>query len=331
MVTFKQVARSYAAASRAEERNRNARARESARAFKEQEKLEEINNATEAVDRYETYVNLLMSVHKSCSKRIDWELVKEDSEPIGPEKSDKNEADARFKRNAFKPSFFDKIFGSQNKIAALDKAIEAAIKQDQVDFDAAIKEYEDNHKEWVEIQSIADGVLNKEPQSYSDALDFFQPFNDIQELGSNIRISFDKEFLEIDLHVNTSEVIPDFIVSQTKTGKLSRRDMPKGKFNELYQDYVCGVLLRVARETLAYLPIKMVSIHALTKMVDTSTGHLDDTPIVSAIIPPETLERFNFDTIDQSDSMQNFVHNMKFSKTNGFSAVDKVDIKQTIK
>ena len=49
-----------------------------------------------------------------------------------------------------------------------------------------------------------------------------------------------------------------------------------------------------------------------------------DQAVLSVALYPETLAKINFESIDPSDSMKNFVHNMKFSKTNGFSPVDKV-------
>ena len=44
-------------------------------------------------------------------------------------------------------------------------------------------------------------------------------------------------------------------------------------------------------------------------------------------MPSKTINSLNLETIDPSDSMQNFVHNMKFTKTKGFCVVKKVDLK----
>ncbi len=323
MVTFRQAIRYSAAAARASERNRNRRAKEAARQFKEQQKQNEIENAFETVKRYDDYIEVLMSVHKHASDKIDWQQILEDEEPPQAEKLKIHETATRQELNDFTPSLFHKIFGSKRKIQSLEEAISQAIVQDQKDFDT-VKEV---HDDWQKTQKIAKGVQEKNPQSYADAFNYFEPFSEIAALGSKIQVSFDKDFIEIELHVNNSEVIPNYVVSVTKTGKLSKKDMPKSKFNELYQDYVCGGLLRVARETLAHLPVQMVTVHAMAKLVNTSTGHLEDTPIVSVLLPPETIDNLNFETLDPSDSMKNFVHNMKFTKTNGFSQVDKLNAK----
>lgn len=327
MVTFRQVARSYASAVRAAEREQKSKAREAARLYKEHQKQQEIADVAETVRQYEEYIDALMSIHKNCTEKIDWKQIQNDPEPPLPKKQNLHESAAQQKFDNYKPSFLQKISGSRNKMQALEEAVDQAKIQDQKDFETAKETYED----WLKIQSIAKGVQAKDPQNYKNAISYFDPFSDISEMGSGIQFSFNPDFVEIELHVNTSEVIPNFIVTQTKTGKLSKRDMPKSKFNEMYQDYVCGGLLRVARETLAYLPVKMVAVHAIAKMVNTSTGHLEEMPILSAIIPPETLSNLNFDTLDPSDSLQNFVYNMKFAKTNGFSPVEKVNIKEIIK
>ncbi len=327
MVTFKQVARSYTSAVKAAERDQKRRAREAARLYKEQQKEEEIANAAETVRRYEEYIDVVMSIHKNCTDKIDWQQIQDDPEPPHPEKQKIHETNARQKLDNFEPSFIDKIFGSKKKIQALEQAVEQAKAQDQEDFKTA----KETHEDWQKIQGIAKGIAEKDPKAYEEALKYFEPFSDISDLGSHIQFSFEKDFVEMELHVNNSEVIPNHVVTQTKTGKLSQKDMPKGKFNELYQDYVCGGLLRVARETLAYLPVQMVAIHAMSEMVNSSTGHLEEVPIVSAMLPPETIDKLNFETLDPSDSMQNFLHNMKFSKTNGFSQVDKVNIKEKSK
>ena len=48
--------------------------------------------------------------------------------------------------------------------------------------------------------------------------------------------------------------------------------------------------------------------------------------ILSVFIEKEKLSQINFDMIDPSDSMQNFIYNMKFLKTKGFQPIDRLEI-----
>ena len=104
--------------------------------------------------------------------------------------------------------------------------------------------------------------------------------------------------------------------------------MPKGEFFTIYQDYVCGAALRAANELFALLPIDMVFVTAVDDLLNTSTGHKEEQPILSVAIPRGTLDSLNLSNIDPSDAMTNFVHNMIFKKTKGFEAVEKVTSEQ---
>lgn len=109
-----------------------------------------------------------------------------------------------------------------------------------------------------------------------------------------------------------------------KIGKLSVTKMIQSKFYEIYQDHVSGCALKMARELFALLPTDMVIVTFISDLLNTGTGHIEEQPILSVAIPRATAERLNFETLDSSDSMQNFIHNVKFLKTQGFKAVDKI-------
>lgn len=103
------------------------------------------------------------------------------------------------------------------------------------------------------------------------------------------------------------------------------KQLPKSKFYELYQDYVCSCVLRIAGELFSILPLKAVIVTAFDTLLNTQTGHLEEQPILSVAIPKKTFHSLNLDMIDPSDSMQNFVHRMNFRKTKGFAAVERID------
>ena len=155
-------------------------------------------------------------------------------------------------------------------------------------------------------------------------LEDFNPFEGVSSLGSQLGFRFFANLVEVDLHVNSPEVIPNFILTQAANGKLSRKVMPVSKFNEIYQDYVCGCLLRISREIMAHLPVDQVVVNALGAMLNPATGLVEEQVIVSVAMPRATLVRLNFAALDPSDSMRNFNHTMKFAKTTGFQPVARV-------
>jgi hypothetical protein len=325
MATSRGFIRSYSAAVNRAERAEQRRAREAAKQYKQQSKAQEFENAAQAVKEYEEYIEVLKSVHKHATDLVDWTEIKNEDPPSEPRLTKHYENEARKKLENYTPSFIDKTFRlKKKKILKLEKQISEAIIKDKTGFENRLKEYQKNKKEWEALQKISSGVLNNEPSSYKEAIEYFNPFSEIKELGSRLTMNFEKEYVVVDLHVNNDDIIPKYILSLTSTGKLSRKNMPTSKFNELYQDYVCSCILRLGRETLAYLPVKFALINALSEMLNTATGKVEEQPILSVSIYPETLEKINFDTVDPSDSMKNFVHTMKFSKAGGFSPVEKL-------
>lgn len=329
MTTLKGAIRTYGATVRRIERDQQKKARESAKRFKEQQKEIEIENAQQAVSDWENYVYTIKSLHQNCTEEIDWNEIRNTDKPIQPEIKATNEDFAKFRLNTFKPSFFDKLFGStQKKIDRLKLNIEKAKENDIKENDVRYNQYLEELKNWEELREISIGIKNKQHESYVKALEYFDPFSDIGELGTQISFNFESDYIDIDLHVNSLEIIPNYELKQTSTGKLSKRDMPKTRFNELYQDYVCSSSLRIAREVFAYLPIQYARVNAMAKIINSKTGHLEEQPILSVIFLPKTIENINLETIDPSDSMSNFVHNMNFNKTRGFEVIQKVELKK---
>lgn len=326
MTTLKGAIRSYSAAVRREERAQQRNAREAARRFKAQQLQAEIENSAQAVEDYNQYVGALVSIHKDVTENIDWHQIAEERAPEEPLYSDKHEHLARMKRKAFQPNFFDKLFGLTNKKARrLDKQIDEALERDKKVYEIKYSEYKSHLEEFRHLQKIAHGVLKNDPHYYKEAFEYFIPLQEISELGAMVDLSFSAQFINASLHVNNETIIPRYILNQTARGKLSKKDLPISKFNELYQDHICSSVLRVARESFAYLPIKLVVINATSDLFNSSIGRRECQTILSICIYRDQLDQINFEAIDPSDCLRNFKHNMKFGKTTGFSQVQQLD------
>ena len=84
--------------------------------------------------------------------------------------------------------------------------------------------------------------------------------------------------------------------------------MPKSKFYEIYQDYVCGSVFRVARELFALLPTELAVVDARGNLLNTQTRHMVEQTILSVAIPGDTLDKLNFETLDPSDALSQTAH-----------------------
>lgn len=327
MVTFNGVMRSYGAAVRRAERDQQRRAREATKRFNEQRKQQDIADNRQAVMDWNNYVSMIQSFHKNCTEGVNWAKIKNDPKPDKPGLSNRHELAADHALRNYTPSFFDKLFGSTTrKILVLEQRLEEARSKDQKEYDLARKQFKQQLNDWSKLQLIVQGLERNDPEAYKDALEHFDPFGDLGELGGDISITFAQDHVDVDLDIHGASIIPSYELRQTSTGKLSKKDMPKTRFNELYQDHVCSCVLRVARETFAYLPLKKVRVNAISDILNSATGHIESKPVLSVIIVPSTLKSLNLNTIDPSNSMSNFVHNMNFNKSTGFKEVSRVHL-----
>lgn len=172
---------------------------------------------------------------------------------------------------------------------------------------ADLSAYERECAEIGKMRQLAKRILAGEADAYGEALQEMSAFGELTMLGSSIEIHVhNPRRISCDLRVNGRDVIPKEVKSLTATGKLSVKAMPKARFHETYQDYVCGCVLRVARAVLALLPVETVIVTAKISTLQASTGTDVEIPVLSAAIPRTTLEQLDFSRLDPSDSMSNF-------------------------
>lgn len=190
-----------------------------------------------------------------------------------------------------------------------------------VETDAIAKE----RAELKKMKSLAKRVLAGEAKAYGEALRELSAFGELSTLGSSIAFRVhDPKLIECELNVNGRDAIPADVKSLTAAGKVAVKLMPKARFHEMYQDYVCGCALRVAREVLALLPVDMVIVTVNVTALQSSTGKEAETPVLSVAMPRQILERLDFARLDPSDSMENFMHRgdaMASRKSGNFTAI----------
>lgn len=186
-------------------------------------------------------------------------------------------------------------------------------------------DYEQQCSGWEKMRALARGVLAGDAGAYREALSELSNFGELADLGSSIAFRVENaKLINCELHVSGLDAIPKEVKSLTASGKVSVKPMPRMRFHELYQDYVCGCVLRVAREVFALLPVELVIVNALVPSVQGSTGQEIDIPVLSVAMPREVIERLDFARLDPSDSMENFVHRgdvMASRKSGEFRAI----------
>lgn len=202
------------------------------------------------------------------------------------------------------------------------------LKENLEEQDEAHKQYLKEKEDFKKVVEIAKGVQNKNSQSYTYALNFFNPFEDLNEYGSDISFSVESNSISVDYFVHSEEVIPNTTKKVLRKGvEVKEEQMPTSRFNEIYQDYVCSCVLRISKEVFQLLPvIDNVQVNAKGSVMNTATGNHEEKTIVSAKINRSKLAELNFDLLDPSDSMSNFEHRMDFKKTEGFKPVEDLQV-----
>lgn len=346
------------------ERERNLRQREKEIAALEKQQMIEANN--EEVASHNNYIDVIQSVHKDYSKKMDWNELLNSKEPeyvetlaeienkieplvdqsIIDEKKELQESGER--QLSFGVKFFQKI--SKGKINGIINKLFFKKDMETIRYVAQkLNEIENSRNERIEtlknianenhqnylkdkqdyhkMIDIAKGVLNNESQSYTYALNFFNPFDDLNDYGSDISFNVKENSIEIDFFVHSEDVVPNTIKKALRKGlEVKEEPIPKSRFNEIYQDYVCSCILRISKEVFQLLPINNVLINAKGLIINPATGNNEEKTIVSVNIEREKLNQLNFDLLDPSDSMSNFSCNMNFKKSEGFIPVDDLTL-----
>lgn len=327
---WKGTVRTVGAAIRAAERDAKRRQRELEKQQKQYEKMQELQQAAYEVDVYENYIEVIQSIHKEASKTINWRDIASSNKPTEPLKTNNNEKKAKLELDNYKPGLLDRLFrNEEKKKKLLAQNLADAVRKDEKQYKNKISSWKKEVAKWHEDVDIARALLNGDSKTKVQVIENFQPFSEISNLGSSLSVLVKENGLvEATINVHGEDIIPNEVKSLLKTGKLSVKSMPRSRFNEIYQDYVCSSVLRVANELFSIIPDKILIVTAVDDLLDTKTGHLKESPILSVAVSRDTLKSLNLEAIDPSDSMNNFVHNMSFKKTKGFEKVERVEADQ---
>lgn len=290
-----------------EERESKRVQRELAKRAKERQKLSELDAARLEVETFENELEVILSIHRESPETFDWAALAFALPPLAP-------------RNAGLQAALHEI-GSElgewlDKRTAPDS--ESAVQADQQAHDDAVAQHRASLATWLVMRDLGRRVLAGEPSAYTKAISEYSNLAELYSLGSGIHITVHgAKTVEFTVTVKGKDVIPAEVKSLTSTGKLSVKAMPKAVFMAHYQDYVCGCVLRVARELFALLPVETLLGHAAVPAFDRSSGLDREMKILSVVLDRGRLAVFNFDRLDPSDTLECFTHRGSAKLTRG--------------
>jgi hypothetical protein len=303
------MTRAAAASERRFQRSEKLRLRDLERQLKQDAKRSELEQARLEVDEYEAQLDVILSVHKDASEPMDWSAVAAALRPAPPIRNRTNELRAK-QYEILASAGLNSFRESGHSGAASDGR-----QQDDRDFEAAQRSHVEADRDWQEQKHMAQRILSGDVPAYREALSEVNPFADSPDVCAALGFTVhSRHLVECVLTVKGMDIIPAEVKTLTSTGKLSVKTMPKSRFHEVFQDYVCGCALRAAREVLAIVPVDVVLV---TASVLAETGR--EMSVLSVAIPRVAFDRIDFTHIDPSDTIEAMHHrgDLRVSKKTG--------------
>lgn len=314
-MSYNTTLRAMEAAERRRQRDAQRRLRELERKAKEHAKLSAIEQARSEVEAFDNRLDVLSTVHKEQGETWDWMAIAASLPPPCPARYSRNEHRAK-QRVAVLPA-------EQRQASAY--LIEQAQSQDQEEHQKAVQAYSQQMEEWEKLKNIARRILAGEHRAFTETLVEFNPFADMSEFGSSIHFTVHSaKLVECALKVNGKKAIPTEVKTLTSGGQVSVKPMPKGRFHEIYQDYLCGCVLRVGRELFALFPVSTVLVTAVVDSDDLGTGQTQEQSVLSVAMPRAIVDQLDFGALDPSEAIEKFHHRGNFKasrKSEAFTSI----------
>lgn len=310
---WKGTIRTLAAAARAAERG-------SQRRRKQEIKEQAFVSSAHAVDILDRHIKSLVSVHTALAEAIDWEALSSRKAPIEPIFQSSNQDKAVAELENFKPNIFHIFKGGSDKIRkSLERKLSESPSKDQEEYKQKQALYFADFSEWKEDKELADMLLQGKSVAIRKVINEMSSDLSKDELiGTSIIFSIEDNFVHAQPQIHGDDIVPSVRRKQLASGKLSETKMPIGQFNELYQDYVASVALKTAGDLFQILPLSELYVTCCADMLNPSSGHFENTPILSVKFVRGTFSSLNLNSIDPSEALRKFKHNMAFSKSKGF-------------
>jgi hypothetical protein len=302
---------------RREERAALREQREFARQVKEMQKLSEMEQARLMVASHLNQIEVLRSMHREASPSFDWaSCAFALPPPLIP-------SPPKWRHLI---EFHGTVHGFDNEQPMppppswLPGSPQAADNLDAADEAIAKSSHALQMDEWQNLRSLGRRILAGEPASYTTALAEYSNLSELGALGSEIHFTVHEPgVLEFTMSASDRSCVPEESMSLTASGKLSFKAMPKKLYHEIYQDYVCGAVLRIAREVFALLPVHTILAHATVTLANKINSSQRQTLVLSALLDRNRMNSIDFTSADASDTVETFPHSgsVKASRSTG--------------
>lgn len=282
--------------------------REARQEHKANQKQLVLESAKLEVERFEHEIEFLLSLHKESVEPVDWDAQLRALPSALPLRIPFDSLQAE-RRQLFKNPSLD-----WESIISARKSSVGSVSGQPPELPRRV-----NHG-----RQFARDVLKGDEAAYIDVINQFSSLDEVQASGCELDLIYhDPDRFEVVLELGDIGVIPAEQKSLRANGKVSVKKLPVKKRAEIYQNYICSCLLRVAREVFSVLPIKELLLHARVPLAsEGENGGLSF--VYSVMLKPSGFSGLDFETLDPSDTIESFPH------AGDFKASRKAGIFQSI-
>ncbi len=278
--------------------------------------------ASIAVKEYEELLQSMDSIHLSKTAPLDWSAIRQQHPPKSPNREFHNEQKAFMYLVGYQPAFLIKTLQlTEARKRHLKKKVEIGRATDEKVYAVAIRKYTAALTRWQLWQLMSVGVQEKNPQVYQQVIDYVKPFDALESLGIRVVVDSKPDSISLDLSIPGESLMPRYALSLTPKGELHKSMLSASRANELFRDFVCGCMIRAAREVIACLPVADVQVRVSTDRLDADSGRVPWSAIAAVTFAAAELQEPDLDHMPANHVVMRASHQMRFSRSLGFAVL----------
>lgn len=273
-------------------------------------------DAKAAVSEYHELMDAVTDMHRKSDERIDWNYVYNSPEPFNINALGPRALKVKEQIDSYVPSASEKIFKSrlEKKMADMKKNLLKAMEED-----------EEAYNGWRSLVDLAGEVLRGNIDAYFEVINEMRPLDDLLEFGVDFEFgSNSSDIIHVEYVADSASAVPFFTLSISKTGRLQKTNLSKSQHNELISIHIASSAIRIAKDMFALLPVEKTVVHIVDNYINELISKKERVTVLSVEFERDRLEIAEKAKSSPLDILQEFRHNMKFTKSYGFRPVDRI-------
>jgi len=273
-------------------------------------------DAKAAINEYNKVMNMITDMHRHSDEQIDWNYVYNSPQPFNINALGPNAMEVKEQIDNYVPTTSEKIF---------KKKLEKKLLNMKNDLRKAMEKDEETYNGWRTLVDLAGEVLKGNIDAYFEVINEMRPLDDLLEFGIDFEFgSNSSDTIHVEYVADSSNTVPFFELSLSSNGRLQKSNLKRSQHNELIRMYIVSSSIRIAKDMFALLPIEKAVVHIVDDYINEVIAKKEKVTVLSVEFERDQLEQANMRNKDPLEILKGFNHNMKFTKSYGFSPVDRI-------